>query len=100
MPPFIWDAPCRQAQGQAHAKPCQTQLSTPPPAAAARRFKHFPIVRAVDEERRSVFCLWDDEELIMRPERFDESLPASGNATNVSGGWLGGLKPAWECLDC
>lgn len=29
-------------------------------------------------------CLQD---LIMRPEKFDESLPASGNLTSVSGGW-------------
>ncbi|KAL4430802.1 hypothetical protein ABPG75_006058 [Micractinium tetrahymenae] len=51
------------------------------------KYKHFPVVRAVNEKTNSAYCLWDDEDVIMKPEQFDEALPASGNITSVSGIW-------------
>lgn len=49
--------------------------------------KHLPVVHAVNEKTNSAYCLWDDEDVIMKPERFDESLPASGSVTSLSGIW-------------
>lgn len=51
------------------------------------KFKHFPVVRAVNAATNSVYCMWDDEDVIMKPESFDEELPASGSMTSLSGIW-------------
>ncbi|PSC68863.1 ribonuclease III isoform A [Micractinium conductrix] len=76
------------------------------------KFKHFPVVRAANEGARSAFCLWDDEarragstrDVIMRAEKFDEALPASGSMTSLSGIWrlvldesLLKVKEIWFC---
>ncbi|KAI3433681.1 hypothetical protein D9Q98_003490 [Chlorella vulgaris] len=51
------------------------------------QFKHLPIVRAANEQTSSVYSLWDEEAVLMRPEKFDEARPASGSATSLSGIW-------------
>ena len=127
VPPHRLSARVRQARRACLASPVrrscvESSWGGQAPSAAylppAPQFKHFSIASAVCAKSRAVYCLWDDEDVIMkvwrrkggewscmhtacaelpaRPadpaqaERFDEDLPASGSLTSLSGGyqWL------------
>jgi len=54
----------RAAQLAEHAQ--HARIDLPPslpsrPSSPAHKFKHFPVVRAVNAETNSVYCMWDDE---------------------------------------